>query len=100
MQVKSEKQGSCVYVKLIGELDHHAAKQTREELDALLTTDVKRMSLDLSELTLMDSSGIGVIIGRYKILSARGGSITVMKANEQAEKILRMAGLYNILKKS
>lgn len=98
MQIISEKRGKVVNARLIGELDHHAAARTRERLDALLQDpSVMELVLDLGGLTFMDSSGIGVIIGRYKVLSGRGGKLSVMRVNDATDRILKMAGMYNIL---
>ncbi len=99
MQIQSEQNGPRVVVKLAGELDHHAAQAVRMSLDAMLTPGVRDMTLDLADLRFMDSSGIGVIIGRYKKLAVRGGTMSVKNANEQVDKVLRMSGLYSILQK-
>ena len=100
MQILSEKRGPMVRARILGELDHHTAASTRESLDKLLSEDVREMVLDLSGLTFMDSSGIGVLIGRYKVLAARGGKLKVAKPNTQIDKILRLSGLYSILDKA
>lgn len=99
MQLYCDKKNKLLRVRLVGELDDHAANEVRDKLDSMIGDDVTDMHLDLSGLTFMDSSGIGVIIGRYKILSARGGAITVTKVNTQVDKLIRMAGLYSILKR-
>lgn len=90
-----------MYVRLIGELDHHSAAQTREDMDALLRDeDINELILDLSGLTFMDSSGIGVILGRYKLMSARGGRLTIQKPGLNVDKLLRMSGIYGIVRKA
>ena len=100
MQIFSDRKKDTVRVRIVGELDHHTANETRDILDDLIQEDTMHMHLDLSGLTFMDSSGIGVLIGRYKIISAKGGSITVTKVNSQVDRIIRMAGLYNILRRA
>ncbi len=90
-----------VTVQLEGELDHYSAERVRASLDALIADlTVKRLVMDLSRLTFMDSSGIGVIIGRYRTLSRRGGSVAVRGASPQIDRIFQMSGLYQIIEKS
>ena len=87
-------------VRLEGELDHNSAAGVRAELDALLADPgVKRLLLDLSGLQFMDSSGIGLIIGRYKRLARRGGSVAVIGSNPRIDRIFDMAGLYQLVER-
>ena len=87
-------------VRLTGELDHSAACELREELDGLIArTGAKRLLLDLSGLDFMDSSGIGLIIGRYKHMARRGGSVAVVAANRRIDRIFEMAGLYQLVER-
>lgn len=99
MEITGEKFGSCLHAKISGELDHHAAQKARKELDGLLSEDVRELELDLSGLTFMDSSGIGVILGRYKAVAERGGTVRVVGVSEPVDKLLRMSGLYNVIRK-
>lgn len=89
-----------VTVQLEGELDHYCAERIRAALDALIEApEVRRLVIDLSGLTFMDSSGIGVIIGRYRTLSRRNGSVAVRGASPQIDRIFKMSGLYQIVEK-
>ncbi len=95
-----EKQKSTVVVRLSGELDHSYAERIRAELDELIADpSVKRLVLDLNELNFMDSSGIGMIIGRYKTMARRGGRVCVRCTNRRIDRIFEMAGLYQIIEK-
>lgn len=89
-----------VTARLSGELDHFSADSVRTMLDEL-TEDksVRYLVLDLSDMTFMDSSGVGVIIGRYKRMTARGGGVRVFGANRQVDRLLELSGLYRIVKK-
>lgn len=88
----------AVAVRLTGELDHSEARRLREEMDALIDeTGTKRLLLDLSGLDFMDSSGIGLIIGRYKRMKRRGGSVEVVGSNPRIDRIFDMAGLYQLV---
>ena len=67
-----EKGRGGLTVRLSGELDHSEATRLRAEIDALIReTGAKRLILDLNGLDFMDSSGIGLIIGRYKLMARR-----------------------------
>ena len=95
-----EKKKNALTVRLSGELDHSAATGIRRELDALIDqTGVKRLIFDLNGLEFMDSSGIGLIIGRYKVMSRRGGSVAVSRCDARIDKVLRMSGLYQIVER-
>lgn len=95
MQIRSETVGTRAIARLTGELDHHSAAETRLALDALLSNPaVNELELDLRAVSFMDSSGLGVILGRYRTLSRRGGSLALAGANKHVDRILRMAGVY------
>ena len=98
MEINASKRGPRLHVKLSGELDHHSAEQTRNMLDTLLKDiTVRDLTLDLSGVTFMDSAGLGVILGRYRILSMRGGQLTVSGMSGAIDKIFRMSGVYAIV---
>ena len=93
-----EKRRGTVTVRLSGDLDHNTAAQIREELDRLIDDPgVRRLVFDLSELGFMDSSGIGVIMGRYKLIYLLGGEVWAVHANERMKKILTMSGVTRII---
>ncbi len=95
-----EVKKSGLMVRLTGELDHSAAEGLRRELDRLIDeTRAKKLLLDLSGLTFMDSSGIGLIIGRYKKMVRLGGSVAVIAANRRIDKLFDMAGLYQLVER-
>ena len=87
-------------VAIGGELDHHSAESVRAELETLIANPhVKRLVLDLGKLTFMDSSGIGVVLGRYRTLAKRGGGVAVRDPNAHVDRIFAMSGLYQIVDK-
>jgi len=84
-----------------GELDHHGAKKAREGIDQ--TIDVfcsKHLVMDFSGVSFMDSSGIGVLMGRYKKVKDKGGKIYIAGCSEHVRKILEMAGIFTIIDQS
>lgn len=87
-----------MHARLCGELDHHSAEQARNMLDTMLhDITIRDLTLDLSGVTFMDSAGLGVILGRYRILSLRGGKLTVCGMSSAIDRIFRMSGLYAIV---
>ena len=69
----------------------------RETLDLTMAMVHSGETLDLSGVTFMDSAGLGVILGRYRILSLRGGKLTVCGMSSAIDRIFRMSGLYAIV---
>lgn len=95
-----ERRRGTVTVQLSGDLDHNTAAQIRNDLDALIADPaVNRLVLDLSGLQFMDSSGIGMMIGRYKTMIRRGGSIAVRTGSSQVDRLMELSGLYQIIEK-
>ena len=89
-----------ITVQIEGELDHCSAERVRATLDALIADPhVKRLVIDLEKLTFMDSSGIGMMIGRYKRMRSRGGTMGVMPGNARIERMMELSGLYQIVDK-
>ncbi|GHU73332.1 anti-sigma factor antagonist [Clostridia bacterium] len=99
--LKHARQGNTLTVRLDGELDQDSATRIRQELDDLIAdTRVKHLVLDMQGLTFMDSSGIGVVIGRYRTLATRGGGVAVRGESAHVERIMKLSGLYSILEQA
>ena len=99
MLTGNKRNGDIMIVGLEGELDHHHASDVREALDLVLEDiSIRHLILNLRNLQFMDSSGIGVFIGRYKTIKKRGGQVCITNINPRLSKILEMSGLYRILK--
>ena len=87
-------------VKLVGELDEHSAEFVRRKLDtAFQDYNFNAVLLDLSRMSFMDSTGIGVVIGRYKVLKKHGKRLYVKNPSPTVDKIFKMSGLYEIIDK-
>ena len=98
MEIKLETIGTTLVVKLNGEIDHHTAPELREKIDRELNLyNIVNLVLDFDGVTFMDSSGIGVIAGRYKEIQARGGKVMLIRVRRQVDKILEISGLKTIL---
>ena len=86
-------------IEVTGEIDHHSAVSVRGEIDALIYEERPRhVALDMSGIDFMDSSGLGLIMGRYALMQKIGGELTLSSPNERILKILRLAGLERIIK--
>jgi len=97
--MNNRRKKDILIVKLEGELDHHHADDIRNALDKQLEDlSIRNLILDLSNLYFMDSSGIGVFIGRYKTIRERGGQVCITNINAQLDRMLEVSGLYRILK--
>ena len=89
--------GNAVTVVIAGELDHFAAPQIRRLDELLEDQTVTHLVLDLENLTFMDSSGIGMLLGRLRALQARGGSLSVKHMQPPVEKLFRLSGLDRVI---
>ncbi len=101
MEIKYANSNDRFTVYLHGELDEYSAGGAREVLDRLLldNINVKNVVFDLSEVSFMDSTGIGLLIGRYKKIKQFGKNVYITGANIATEKVIQLAGLYNIMPK-
>ncbi len=100
MRIDNKIVNQTLYIGLSGELDEHTSHYTRQTLDTLMAADgYARVVIDLSELSFMDSTGVGVLIGRFKKLSGRGLPIFIANPSKQADRIFNMTGLYEIMPK-
>lgn len=80
------------------ELDHHITNEVRDEIDNILISKaVRNIIFDFKNINFMDSSGIGVIIGRYKKISNDGGKVSVVNVNARVKKIFDLSGMNKII---
>ncbi|MBR5528413.1 MAG: anti-sigma factor antagonist [Clostridia bacterium] len=88
-----------LYIKLCGEVDHHAVKDARNEVDTLIIKNrPKTLIMDLSAIDFMDSSGLGFVLGRLRKMNDVSGKVVVLNPARRAEDMLRMAGADKLLK--
>lgn len=86
-------------VSLSGEIDHHNAAVLRLETDEAIQQSLSpSVSLDFGEVTFMDSSGIGFVLGRYRIVESYGGSIEVINLSQRLHMMMKLAGLEKLMK--
>lgn len=93
-QVTFRQNGKTLTALLSGEIDHHGAAQLRTALDdRIAAASPAILTLDFSAVTFMDSAGIGLILGRHKLISALGGVVVVQKAPKDIRRTLSVAGI-------
>lgn len=98
MQIALKLRRRTLIVSLTGELDHHGAEQIRGMIERAITErDVRNLVFDFSKLSFMDSSGIGMIIGRYKLIKSLGGSVSLVCASRRMEQLITMSGLKKLI---
>lgn len=98
MYLKFDKSEDKLIISLIGELDHHSAEEVRVKIDDRIDRDnIKKIVLNFKEVTFMDSSGIGVVIGRFKKMQGRSGKVCVADVSRNANKVFELSGLYKII---
>ncbi len=95
--VEISLKGQVMNVFLKGEIDHHTAKEMRESIDHnVLEMNPKILTLDFKEIKFMDSSGIGLIMGRYKLINSVGGKLRVVNIPERIERMVKLSGLIKL----
>jgi stage II sporulation protein AA (anti-sigma F factor antagonist) len=93
MNVKIEYTNNTLYVRLYGDIDHHSAKYIREEVDrSIYRYQPPTVIIDLSKVEFMDSSGLGLILGRYTKINMLGGILKVANPTDKIEEMLKLAG--------
>ena len=84
---------------LSGEIDHHSAAQMREKIDeSVIQSGAKTLVLDFSLVTFMDSSGIGLVMGRFRLMQENGGELVLQNLPAPLRKVMKLAGLDKLAK--
>ncbi len=101
MEIKYRRNGKNLTLFVYGELDEYSASKAKDILDKVLCEhiDSNKVIFDLSGLSFMDSTGIGLLIGRYKKLRQFSVPAYITGASPQTEKVIELAGLYSIMPK-
>lgn len=98
MNVNTTRQGNVLVARIQGEIDHHIAGELSRILDMeIVSTSVTTLVLDMSGVSFMDSSGIGVIMGRKKNMALLGGNICVSGMKENVRKLLEVTGFKGVI---
>lgn len=93
-----QEQDKRLLIQITEEIDHHTTEKMRRKMDYEITRFMPRkVVFDFSKVTFMDSAGIGLLIGRYKLAKLLGGSLEIIHANKAIVKVLEMSGVVRII---
>ena len=98
MKTKFEEKNNVLYLEITEEIDHHTTEKIRRVMDNEITRFMPRkIVFDFSNVSFMDSAGIGLLIGRYKLIKLLGGTAEIINANKIISKVLEMSGILKII---
>jgi len=101
MQVQCSVSGPCLLVSLSGEMDHHSCDSARRTIDEEYHRyGATHIIFNCKNIDFMDSSGLGLIMGRYRLASSLNGHVMVTHVSAQLDRIFSLSGLYKLVKKS
>lgn len=98
MKIVTVKKPPNLIIEIIGDIDHHSADEIRDEADKQYArSGMKNILFDFSGVSFMDSSGIGMIMGRYKSIREQGGRMAIACMNSNIKRIYAISGLERII---
>ncbi|MEZ2718186.1 anti-sigma F factor antagonist [Niallia circulans] len=99
LNIELEIKNNVLCIRLSGELDHHYAEELRTKATtAIESYSIRHIVLNLEHLTFMDSSGLGVILGRYKQIKQLGGEMVICAISPSVQRLFDMSGMFKIMK--
>ncbi len=91
--------GDVMTVKFATDIDHHSCVKIRQEIDtAIETNQPKEIRLDFEQVMFMDSSGIGLVMGRYKLAKSIGAQVYVCNTSQRLKKVMMLSGMDRLVK--
>lgn len=91
--------GNSLLININAEIDHHTSYLLREKMDKEINRkDIKNIVFDFKNVSFMDSSGVGLIIGRYKVIEKIGGKVAIVNTNPKIKRIFEISGLFKIIR--
>lgn len=98
LHIELEQHRRALIVRLKGELDHHTAESVKAKMEeAIMKGDISFVILNMKDLSFMDSSGLGVILGRYKQITSKGGKMVVCDIQPSVYRLFELSGMFKIL---
>jgi anti-anti-sigma factor len=98
LDIRFTSKGTTLITDMSGELDHHYSEYAGRKIDSeIMKSTTRNVIFDLTKLGFMDSSGIGVIAGRYRNISKLGGKSAIVCHNTQINRILEMSGIFRLI---
>ena len=99
MNVDIKSENGYAVALLSGEIDHHNAKEIREKLDRfIIANQPKELAIDFADISFMDSSGVGLIMGSYKLISEWGGRLVVKNPRQYIKRVFKISGIERIVR--
>ncbi|TGA98168.1 anti-sigma F factor antagonist [Sporolactobacillus shoreae] len=99
LKMDLEVRNGVLCIRLEGELDHHTADELRTRVNELMDEEmVQHILLNLGSLEFMDSSGLGVILGRYKKIAGLGGEMVVCSISPAVHRLFELSGMFKIIR--
>ena len=98
MNTEFKEMDKLLCIQITEEIDHHTTEKMRRKMDYEITRFMPRkVVFDFSKVSFMDSAGIGLLIGRYKLVKLLGGTTEISHCNKSVSKILEMSGILKII---
>ena len=98
-KLKHTYENKILTLKIIGDIDHHTAKSMREEIDLKIDEyEPFLLVLDFGEVSFMDSSGIGLVMGRFRKMQTINGEIAITNTPLYISKVMRISGIEKLAK--
>lgn len=95
MPVLIKTKNKTLYAFIKGEIDHHTAPDIRDAIDdaILMCESAEQIVIDFSGVTFMDSSGVGLVMGRYRLIADKNKKLKIQNLSERDYKIMKMSGI-------
>ncbi|WML47642.1 anti-sigma F factor antagonist [Neobacillus sp. PS3-34] len=98
LNIEMEIKHDVLCIRLSGELDHHTADELREKATVTIEKyQIRHIVMNLEQLSFMDSSGLGVILGRYKQIKQQHGEMVVCAISPAIQRLFDMSGMFKII---
>ncbi len=98
MNTKYEEEDKLLIFEITEEIDHHTTEKMRRKMDNEIERYMpKKIVFDFNQVTFMDSSGIGMLMGRYKAVRRLGGTAELVNVKDSVRKIFEMCGLLKVI---
>ena len=98
MKLSDSRINKTFVLNIVGDVDHHSTEEIKRYIYNNIGMMSKHLIINLSEVNFMDSSGIGMILGRYKEMVEKNGSVSIVGIKGNMERIYKLSGLYKIIK--
>ncbi|ONI44867.1 anti-anti-sigma factor [Epulopiscium sp. SCG-B10WGA-EpuloA2] len=100
MCLESKINKNTLFIKLEGEIDHHTSTNMRNKIDKLYdSARISNIVFDFERVTFMDSSGVGLLMGRFRNATIGGGKVALVRVPKEIDKILNISGIYRLMSK-